>query len=184
MESPFKNIKSIFSKGRNESNLENNNISTNINKNEDNIILAIDGNYEFDWNIKGMDCPDCAMKASKAVKRLPGIQECSVSATEGRISITLDTSRGNVSRTSSVLEKLGHPADIGWVTISNLSALQIENKVGIKGSKLTDSISNVIGVLSSRIKKGRIELQLLDISDPNIKLAQKKGLEYFFDENY
>ena len=183
-ESPFKNIKNIFSRGRTESNHENNNISPNINKNEDNIILAIDGNYEFDWNIRGMDCPDCAMKASKAVKRLPGIQECSVSATEGRISITLDTSRGNVSRTSSVLEKLGHPADIDWVTISDLSASQIENKVGIKGSKLTNSISNVIGVLGSRIKSGKIELQLLDISDQNIKLAQKKGLEYFFGENY
>ena len=31
-ESPFKNIKNIFSRGRNENNHENNNISPNINK--------------------------------------------------------------------------------------------------------------------------------------------------------
>ena len=36
--------------------------------------LAADGVHEFEWNISGMDCPDCAMKATRAVSRLPGIE--------------------------------------------------------------------------------------------------------------
>ena len=29
--------------------------------------LAVDGVHEFEWGIRGMDCPDCAMKAKRAV---------------------------------------------------------------------------------------------------------------------
>jgi len=35
---------------------------------DDSSLLALDGIYNFDWNIRGMDCPDCAMKASKAIQ--------------------------------------------------------------------------------------------------------------------
>ena len=81
---------------------------------EDSSLLALDGVYEFDWNIRGMDCPDCAMKASKAIRRLSGIEDCSVSATEGRVNISLDVARGKTSKVSSLLDKLGHSADVDW----------------------------------------------------------------------
>ena len=44
--------------------------------------LVVDGVEQFEWQIRGMDCPDCAMKATRAVKRLPGTTEVVVSATE------------------------------------------------------------------------------------------------------
>ena len=180
----FPNIKNIFSKKKTDEFIKNDDNSFNSELIEDSSTLTLDGNYEFDWNIRGMDCPDCALKASKAVKRLPGIKACSVSATKGAVSITLDPSRGNVSRTSSVLEKLGHPADIKWVTVTNQKSSQIEKRTRLKGTKLTNSISNVIGVLNTRIKSEKLELQILDISDPEIKQVQNKGLEYFFGTNY
>ena len=52
--------------------------------------LAADGVHEFEWAIRGMDCPDCAMKATRAVSRLPGIEQCRVSATEGSVRLSLD----------------------------------------------------------------------------------------------
>ena len=180
----FPNIKNIFSKKKTDEFIKNDDNSFNSELIEDSSTLTLDGNYEFDWNIRGMDCPDCALKASKAVKRLPGIKACSVSATKGAVSITLDPSRGNVSRTSSVLEKLGHPADIKWVTVTNQKSSQIEKRSRLKGTKLTNSISNVIGVINTRIKSEKLELQILDISDPEIKQVQNKGLEYFFGTNY
>ena len=42
------------------------------------IEISLDGIFQFDWGIRGMDCPDCAMKASRAVNRLPGIQSCKI----------------------------------------------------------------------------------------------------------
>ena len=37
--------------------------------------LVVDGVERFEWPLRGMDCPDCAMKATRAVTRLPGIDE-------------------------------------------------------------------------------------------------------------
>ena len=56
--------------------------------------IVPDGIHEFDWNMRGMDCADCAMKATKAVSRLPGIKSCKISVTEGTARISLDISRG------------------------------------------------------------------------------------------
>ena len=41
---------------------------------EDGFEITLDGTHTFDWGIRGMDCPDCAMKASRAVNRLPGVE--------------------------------------------------------------------------------------------------------------
>ena len=37
---------------------------------EDGFEISLDGTHTFDWGIMGMDCPDCAMKATRAVHRL------------------------------------------------------------------------------------------------------------------
>ena len=76
--------------------------------------LVVDGVERFEWPLRGMDCPDCAMKATRAVTRLPGIDEVVVSATEGSVRIELDVARGRVSRVSSVLESLGNSPEVEW----------------------------------------------------------------------
>ena len=74
--------------------------------------LVVDGLEEFEWGLRGMDCPDCAMKATRAVRRLPGVKEVNVSATEGRVRVNIDVGRGRISRVSAVLESLGHGPDL------------------------------------------------------------------------
>ena len=54
--------------------------------------LSFDGTHSFDWEIMGMDCPDCAMKATKAVSRLPGIESCKISVADGTVEMTQDVS--------------------------------------------------------------------------------------------
>ena len=56
--------------------------------------LVIDGSYEIEWDIDGMDCADCAMKATRAVNRLPGIHKVNVSVTEGNVRFNLDMAKG------------------------------------------------------------------------------------------
>ena len=151
---------------------------------EDSSLLALDGVYEFDWNIRGMDCPDCAMKASKAIRRLSGIEDCSVSATEGRVNISLDVARGKTSKVSSLLDKLGHSADVDWFSVSGQKVSDIESRTGLSRNKLISSISNIIGILSVRVKSDRLELQLLETLDTTIILNRKKKLSIFFGKNY
>ena len=45
--------------------------------------LSVDGMAEFEWDLRGLDCPDCAMKATTVIRRVPGVKEAIVSATEG-----------------------------------------------------------------------------------------------------
>ena len=135
---------------------------------EDSSLLALDGVYEFDWNIRGMDCPDCAMKASKAIRRLSGIEDCNVSATEGRVNISLDVARGKTSKVSSLLDKLGHSADVDWFSVSGQKVSDIESRTGLSRNKLISSISNIIGILSVRVKSERLEIQLLETFDTKI----------------
>ena len=82
------NIINKISRINKKNHLDNKNVD-NIVDLEDSSILALDGVYDFDWKIRGMDCPDCAMKASKALRRLSGIEDCYVSATEGRVRVSL-----------------------------------------------------------------------------------------------
>ena len=56
--------------------------------------LVIDGTYEIEWEIDGMDCADCAMKATRAVNRLPGIHKVIVSRYGQRKSFSCKLSTG------------------------------------------------------------------------------------------
>ena len=151
---------------------------------EDFSSLELDGVYEFDWDIRGMDCPDCAMKASKAIRRLSGIEDCSVSATEGRVNISLDVARGKTSKVSSLLDKLGHSADVDWFSVAGQKISDIEYRTGLSRNKLISSISNIIGILSVRVKSERLELQLLETFDTKIILNRKKKLGILFGKDY
>ncbi len=88
---------------------------------EDGFEITLDGTHTFDWGIRGMDCPDCAMKATRAVNRLPGVESCRISVSNGSVEISQDISIGTVSRVSSVLSSLGHNPDINWLRIVGIS---------------------------------------------------------------
>ena len=151
---------------------------------DDSPLLALDGVYQFSWNIRGMDCPDCAMQASKAIRRLSGIEECKVSATEGRVSVSLDVARGKTSKISSLLDKLGHSADVDWFSVSGQKISDIEYRTGLSRNKLISTISNIIGILSVRVKSERLELQLLETFDEKIISNRKKKLSILLGKNY
>ena len=44
---------------------------------EGEIISEYAGTHQISWPLRGMDCPDCAMKAERALNRLAQTQTCS-----------------------------------------------------------------------------------------------------------
>ena len=66
--------------------------------------LAADGVHEFEWDISGMDCPDCAMKAEKALRRLNQVISCQVSAIDGSVNleVNFDTDTKTLSTTKGI----------------------------------------------------------------------------------
>ena len=138
--------------------------------------LVVDGNEEFEWSIRGMDCPDCAMKATRAVKRLPGVNEVNVSATEGRVRVNLDVAQGRVSRVSTVLESLGHGPDLDWKTVQAKTPGEVSRKLGINRKGLRAAILDVPGVLNASLDDGRIEIQLVQTDSISVQEMTDEGL--------
>ena len=150
----------------------------------DGIEISLDGVFQFDWGIRGMDCPDCAMKASRAVKRLPGIQSCRISVAEGTVEIAQDISDGTVSRASSVLTSLGHEPDIGWLRADGANPERIALRLGLDNRSLRNSILSIPGTLDARTDKGHIDVQRVWISDPELRVASEQKMSEILGEGH
>jgi Cd2+/Zn2+-exporting ATPase len=136
---------------------------------DDALEISMDGIHQFGWGIRGMDCPDCAMKASRAVKRLPGVESCRISVADGTVEISLDISSGTVSRASSVLSSLGHEPDVGWLRAVGVNPGRLASNLGMDTKGLKKWLLHIPGVLDAKIGKGSIEIQRLWISDPELR---------------
>ena len=148
------------------------------------IEISLDGIFQFDWGIRGMDCPDCAMKASRAVNRLPGIQSCKISVADGTVEISQDISDGTVSRASSVLSSLGHEPDIGWLRAVGANPEQIALGLGLDNRGLKNSILGIPGTLDARTDKGHIDVQRVWISDPELRTASERKMIEILGEGH
>ena len=138
--------------------------------------LVVDGVEQFEWQIRGMDCPDCAMKATSAVNRLPGTTEVVVSATEGSVRVNLDLARGRVSRVSSVLDSLGHSPDVEWRLVQGKTAGEVSNRLGVGRKGLRNALLEVPGILNASLDDGRIELQQIPTDSQKVSEMTEEGL--------
>tara|TARA_B100000676_G_scaffold145181_1_gene143597 strand:+ start:855 stop:3401 length:2547 start_codon:yes stop_codon:yes gene_type:complete len=132
-------------------------------------MLAPDGVHYFEWKIRGMDCPDCAMKATKAVSRIHGVESCKISVTEGTARVGLDVSRGRISRASSILESLGHAPEMGWTQVVGITPRGAASRIGKDRKGLRDELLGIPGVLGVRMDEGRIEVQSIWIEDERLR---------------
>lgn len=144
--------------------------------------LVVDGVEQFEWNLRGMDCPDCAMKATRAVNRLPGVDQVIVSATEGSIRFKLDLARGRVSRVSSVLESLGHAPDVKWSLVQGKTAGEVANRLGIDRKGLRNALLDIPGILNASLDDGRVELQRIPTDSLKVSEMTEEGLRRLLGE--
>lgn len=138
--------------------------------------LVVDGDEEFEWDLRGMDCPDCAMKATRAVKRLPGVNEVNVSATEGRVRVNLDVARGRVSRVSAVLESLGHGPEIEWKEVQDKTAGDVSRRLGLNRKDLRSALLEIPGIINASLDDGRIEIQRVNTDSVTVQEMTEEGL--------
>ena len=73
------------------------------------VVEQAGGTYRVEWPLIGMDCPDCASKAMRALEHLDQFSDIEISATSGEIKLNVDLDQGFLSRASSVMKSLGHP---------------------------------------------------------------------------
>ena len=138
--------------------------------------LSLDGVHQFGWAIQGMDCPDCAMKATRAVNRLPGVESCRISVADGTVEISQDIARGRVSRASTVLGSLGHTPSVDWLHVVGTDPDQLAAEQGISKKLLKEQILDVPSVLNARFNRGVLELQSLWLRDADLRKSSEQKL--------
>ena len=67
------------------------------------VVEQAGGIYQVEWALTGMDCPDCASKAMRALSHLDQVSNPEISATTGQVKLTIDLDKGLMSQVSSVL---------------------------------------------------------------------------------
>ena len=139
--------------------------------------LVVDGTYNIEWGIGGMDCADCAMKARKAVNRLPGVNNVKVSVTEGIVRMDLDLAKGRVSRANSVLESLGHNPEILWQSVFGLTPSRAATNLGIERKMLRTALLEVPGMINVRFEDGKIEFQRITFTSIKMKDISNERLQ-------
>ena len=145
--------------------------------------LAVDGTYDIEWNINGMDCTDCAMKAKRAVNRLPGVNSVNMSVTEGTVTLNLDLARGNVSRANLVLQNLGHDPIIPWQSVSGITPNRAASNLGIERKVLRNTLLEVPGIINVRFEEGKIEFQRINFSSQKMKEISDERLQQLLGNN-
>ncbi len=145
--------------------------------------LAVDGTYDIEWNINGMDCSDCAMKAKRAVNRLPGVNSVNMSVTEGTVTLNLDLARGSVSRANLVLQNLGHDPIIPWQSVSGITPTRAASNLGIERKVLRNTLLEVPGIINVRFEEGKIEFQRINFSSLKMKEISDERLQQLLGNN-
>ncbi|MDA8805228.1 heavy metal translocating P-type ATPase [Euryarchaeota archaeon] len=125
------------------------------------IVTQATGVFDVSWPLLGMDCPDCASKATRALNFLPQVKSTKVSATAGKVTIEVDLEYGSLSEASSVLRSLGHAPDVAFHEIVGVRSSQVAQRNEVDQRKLMKIIKQQPGILDIEITDDeRILLQL------------------------
>jgi Zn2+/Cd2+-exporting ATPase len=60
--------------------------------------------------VAGLDCPDCAAKVEKAIKRIPGVGNATIVFPVGRLSVEYDPQQTGITQVLDKIKKLGYEA--------------------------------------------------------------------------
>jgi len=124
------------------------------------------------WPILGMDCPDCALKASRAVIRLSSIETCDVSATTGDIEVTYDRTLGPLNDTNKVLTSLGHAPAVDWMRVKGIDLDLALKKTECDSDNFRKLLLNQCNLLDCNITSdGFVNIQLPQSNTYNVNKA-------------
>ncbi|HII92218.1 MAG TPA: heavy metal translocating P-type ATPase, partial [Methanosarcina sp.] len=60
--------------------------------------------------VTGLDCADCALKVEKAVKRIPGVTNATITFPTGRLNVDFAPQQTNIALVINKVKKLGYDA--------------------------------------------------------------------------
>lgn len=140
------------------------------------VVAEMGGQHQVSWPLTGMDCPDCATKATRALNNLDQVVQCTVSATEGTVKLEVDLDNGPLSKANDVLRSLGHAPDIEHRLLVGVKASEVATRHGLDTRRLPRLLRRQPGVLDAEIEGDKILLQVVDSSDDDMAKARDDAL--------
>lgn len=108
--------------------------------------------------VSGMDCPDCATKVEKAVKRMPGVINATVVFPAGKLNVEYDPQQTGVLQVVDKVKKLGYEAREYGKELTEDSQTTDFCIVGMDcadcATKLEKRIYKIPGVATARVNFG------------------------------
>ena len=142
------------------------------------VIMQATGNYAVEWQLIGMDCPDCAGTATRALNHLPQVSDPYVSATSGEVRLSVDLEKGSIAEVSNVLRSLGHAPDTEHHMLKGVKAATVAKRNNIEIRGLRKLLKLQPGILDVEIEKeGQILLQLVSQADADLLRKRDEALE-------
>jgi Cd2+/Zn2+-exporting ATPase len=115
--------------------------------------------------VSGMDCPDCAAKVEKAIKRMPGVTNATVVFPAGKLNINYDPEQTGVTQVIDKVKKLGYEAQEEGKATTDDSRTTDFCIVGMDcadcAAKLEKRISKVPGVETARVNFGASKMTVI-----------------------
>ena len=142
------------------------------------IVMQATGDYTVEWPLIGMDCPDCASKAVRALNFMPQVSTPVVSATNGDVKLSIDLEKGSLSEVSNVLRSLGHAPDTEHHHLKGIKAANVAKRNNTTLRELKKLFRLQPGILDADIEKdGRILLQMVTSGDQELLAKRDQAIE-------
>jgi Cd2+/Zn2+-exporting ATPase len=115
--------------------------------------------------VTGMDCPDCAAKVEKAVKRMPGVGNATIVFPAGRLNVEYDSHQTGITQVLDKIKKLGYEAQEEEQKISEVSQTTDFCIIGMDcadcAAKLEKRMAKVPGVETANVNFGASKMTVI-----------------------
>ncbi len=151
--------------------------NTNLKEVDLGLSSSVGGIWNIGWEVFGIDCPDCALKITKSLNSLKGIEKTEVSITTTLVHFEIDLELQTISKVNSILCDLGYAPNAKWWEIEGISSKNTFKKLNLNENKLINRINIQPGVLESRIEEDKVFIRLPTKIDGELTKEFQKALD-------
>ena len=138
------------------------------------VVEEAGGQYQVEWSLIAMDCPDCASKAMRGLSHLKQVVNPEISATAGDIKLTVDLDQGSLSQVSTVMKSLGHPPNVPLNLLYSAKPESIAKRNNIQKKDVRRLLLRQPGILDVEISKDN-EVLLQLVPNPGKELRELRN---------
>ncbi len=139
--------------------------------------LVNDGVHYFEWQIRGMDCPDCAMKATSAVSKNIAVTSCEITYADGLVRLSIDLGKGDLFKLNNILTSLGYEPDVPWMRLRDVTVESVLERQQCDIKSLKRLIQSALGILDVKLDGNNILIQTPNSLAPPYRSELELALE-------